>query len=225
MANAVLFDMDGILYDSEVQYAKVTERVMRSLGYTGPSESLYETIGKTSDGTWQLLFDLLEGNWSRREIETAWVKDNLAHPIDYRAIMFEDIPETLKTLKENGFLMACCSSSKKEVIAQSLDAMGIAEYFGFTVSADEIEHPKPAPDIYLLAARKLGAPPENCWVYEDSQIGIEAGKRAGMKVIARREDRFRQNQSGSDYIVSNAAGMCRLVINERTKSYGKSNQD
>ena len=110
MAKAVLFDMDGILYDSEIQYAKVTERVMRSLGYTGPVEPLYEAVGKTSEGTWQLLFDLLDGNWSRREIEQAWVKDNLAHPIDYHAIMFPDIPQTLKTLKENGFLLACCSS-------------------------------------------------------------------------------------------------------------------
>lgn len=212
MAKAVLFDMDGILYDSEIQYAKVTERVMRRLGYTGPSEVLYEAVGKTSDGTWQLLYDLLDGNWSRREIEQAWIQENNAHPIDYRSIMFNDIPLALKTLKENGFLLACCSSSKRSVIQKSLEDMGIAEYFSLSVSAEEIENPKPAPDIYLYAAKRLKVPYENCWVYEDSQIGIEAGKRAGMKVIARKEDRFYQNQTGSDYIVKNAAEMCRLVL-------------
>ena len=221
MAKAVLFDMDGILYDSEIQYAKVTERVMRSLGYTGPVEPLYEAVGKTSEGTWQLLFDLLDGNFSRREIEQAWIKDNLAHPIDYRAIMFDDIPMTLKTLKKNGFLLACCSSSTKAVIQKSLEDMGIAKYFSLSVSAEEIEHPKPAPDIYLYAAEKLNVPPENCWVYEDSQIGIEAGKRAGMKVVARREVRFRQNQTGSDYIVNSAAELCRLVCQGKDQNLWK----
>ena len=221
MAKAVLFDMDGILYDSEIQYAKVTERVMRSLGYTGPSEPLYETVGKTSEGTWQLLFDLLDGNYSRREIEQAWIKDSCEHPIDYHAIMFEDIPAALRTLKENGFLLACCSSSSKALIEKSLKDMGIAEYFSFSVSAEEIENPKPAPDIYLLAAEKLGVRAEECWVYEDSKIGIEAGRRAGMKVIARREERFHQNQMESDYIVNNASEMCRLVCGKGDKGLWK----
>ena len=221
MAKAVLFDMDGILYDSEVQYAKVTERVMRSLGYTGPSERLYEAVGKTSDGTWQLLFDLLDGSFSRREIEQAWIRDNQAHPIDYRAIMFDDIPMALKKLKENGFLLACCSSSTKKVIRKSLEDMGIAKYFSLSVSAEDIEHPKPAPDIYLYAAEQLGVPPENCWVYEDSRIGIEAGKRAGMKVVARREVRFCQNQTGSDYIVNSAAELCRLLCQGKDQNLWK----
>jgi beta-phosphoglucomutase-like phosphatase (HAD superfamily) len=60
MIKAVLFDMDGILYDSERFYMDITVRVMRSLGYTGPEESLYAVVGTTAKGTWKILYDLLE---------------------------------------------------------------------------------------------------------------------------------------------------------------------
>jgi HAD superfamily hydrolase (TIGR01509 family) len=222
MEKAVLFDMDGILYDSELQYARVTEQVMRNLGYTGPSEALYDTIGCTADGTWQILYDLLDGNCSRHEIEMAWKEYNQSHPIDYRAIMFDDIPETLRTLKENGFRMACCSSSSKRVILDSLRDMGIENYFDVVISGEEIDHPKPEPDIYLLAARQLNTLPENCVVYEDSRIGIEAGRRAGMKVIGRRDTRFNQNQSAAHCLVENAGEMCRIACQGRIPSDGKS---
>ena len=119
------------------------------------------------------------------------------------------------------FRSACCSSSTTSVIEKSLADMGIAKYFSLHVSAEQIEHPKPAPDIYLYAAEKLNVPPENCWVYEDSQIGIEAGKRAGMKVIARREVRFCQNQAGSDIIVNSAAELCRLLCKGKDQNLWK----
>jgi HAD superfamily hydrolase (TIGR01509 family) len=225
MGKAVLFDMDGILYDSELQYARITEQVMRDLGYKGPSEALYAVIGTTSERTWQILYDLLEGEKSGHEIEQAWKEYARTHPIDYRAIMFEDIPDALKTLRENGYRMACCSSSSVQVIADSLSAMGIRDYFDCVISADEIENPKPAPDIYLLAAERLGVKPQDCVVYEDSRIGIEAGRAAGMKVIARKETRFRQNQSGCHCLVNNAAEMCSVVCQGRMLSDGKGNKN
>lgn len=214
MIKAVLFDMDGILYDSERFYMDITVRVMRSLGYTGPEESLYAVVGTTAKGTWKILYDLLEGEYSGRTIERKWIEYLRGHPLNYAEAMFPDIPETLKRLQDAGIRMACCSSSTPSVIQDSLKQMQILSYFTYVVSSEEIERAKPDPMIYLLAAEKLDVKPEECAVYEDSALGIEAGKRAGMLVIARKDDRFLQNQDGADRIVTSAAQMADYILKE-----------
>ncbi|MBR4456817.1 MAG: HAD family phosphatase [Solobacterium sp.] len=217
MKKAVLFDMDGILYDSEGYYLDGTVKVMRELGYQGPEECLYETVGKTADGTWQILYDLLEGEYTRNEIQNARDAYVRKHPLDCLSVMFPDIPAALERLKRHGYLMACCSSNQPAEIRRCLREMGIREYFSCVISSEEIERAKPDPMIYLMAAEQIGAEPENCYVYEDSTPGIESGRRAGMKVIARKDDRFRQDQSRADKIVLNAAEMCRYIIGGETK--------
>lgn len=212
MKKAVLFDMDGILYDSERFYLDNSLQVLRSLGYQGGEEPLYDLIGSSAEKTWKTLYDLLDGNYSRYEIEQACIARSEQYPLDYRAVMFEDIPDTLERLYSHGIKMACCSSNMRKVIRESLDVMGIRKYFSFAVSAEEIERPKPEPDIYLLAAKRLNVLPEDCVVYEDSAMGIEAGKRAGMRVIARKDDRFGLDQSGADRLVTCAKEMADDVI-------------
>ncbi|MBQ9327314.1 MAG: HAD family phosphatase [Solobacterium sp.] len=215
MKRAVLFDMDGILYDSERFYMDVTLGVMRSLGYTGPEERLHAVVGATGEGTWKILYDLLEGNVTRRDIEQAWIAANRANPLDCKAVMFADIPDTLRRLRAHGLKTACCSSSPVSVIEKSLEEMEIREYFDYTVSSEELPRPKPDPMIYLLAAETLGLKPEECAVYEDSRMGIEAGKRAGMTVIARRDTRFSQDQSRADKLVMTSAEMADYVLEEK----------
>ncbi len=209
--------MDGILYDSEGYYMDGTVKVMRELGYQGPEERLYEVVGKTADGTWQILYDLLDGEYTRNEIQSVMDAYNRKHPLDCFSVMFPDIPAALERLKRHGYLMACCSSNRPAEIRRCLREMGLREYFSCVISSEEIERAKPDPMIYLMAAEKIGTEPENCYVYEDSTPGIESGRRAGMKVIARKDDRFRQDQSRADKIVMNAAEMCRYVIGGETK--------
>ena len=220
MKKAVLFDMDGILYDSEGFYMDITVSVMRELGYTGPVEPIMDVVGTTADGTWQILYDLLEGAWTGNEIRRRWIEKNRANPLDYKAVMFPDIPETLARLKKAGIRMACCSSNMPSVIRASLDAMEIREYFDCVISSEEISRPKPDPMIYLNAAAALGVSPSECAVYEDSQPGIQSGKRAGMTVIARKDDRFHQDQSGADRMVMNAAEMADYILEEEPHARG-----
>lgn len=214
MKTAVLFDMDGILYDSERFYMNNTITVMRALGYTGPEEALYQVIGTTSSGTWKILYDLLDGEYSGKQIEQAWISHLKEHPIDYKKAMFPDIPDSLQRLQEHGIRMACCSSSSVRVIKDSLERMEITSFFDYVVSSEELERPKPDPMIYLLAAEKLGADPDDCAVYEDSTLGIESGKRAGMMVIARRDERFKQDQSRADKLVECAAQLTDYILGE-----------
>lgn len=216
MKKAVLFDMDGILYDSEGFYMDVTVGVMRELGYTGPEEPIWEVVGTTADGTWKILYDLLEGAYTGNEIRQRWVAKVKEHPLDYRAVMFEDIPGTLRRLKEAGIRMACCSSNSPHVIEASLEAMDIAGCFDYVISAEDLPRPKPDPLVYLTAAEQMGLKPEECAVYEDSAPGILAGRRAGMTVVARRDGRFKQDQSNAHKLVNSAAEMADYILEEET---------
>jgi len=212
MIRAVLSDMDGTLFDSEYFYMSGTVDQMRQYGYTGEEKEIYRILGTDMEGTYRILYELLEGKVPYETI----VKNNeyyfgTLHPIDYRAIMFEDVPEGLKWLKSDGLKLAVCSSSPKETIRESLKAMGILEYFDYIVSSDEVDQPKPAPDVYLRAAEMLGVKREECIVYEDAAMGIEAGKRAGMITIARKDDRFGQDQTKADCIVEDMTSFVQYV--------------
>jgi len=199
---AVLFDMDGILYDSEYWYMQGTLKQMASYGYRGPAEKVYQIIGTTMDGTYDILYRLLDGKISKKQLAADNDRYFLAdHPINYRQIMFPGVPEEVKKLHDSGRRLAVCSSSPRATVDDSLKAMGIESYFDYVESGEEIEHPKPDPDTYLRAAAALGVRPQNCVVYEDSRMGIEAGKRAGMYTVAREDRRFGQDQSRADRIV------------------------
>ncbi|MCH4207465.1 MAG: HAD family phosphatase [Solobacterium sp.] len=215
MIKAVLFDMDGILYDSEAWYMKGTVAQMRAYGYTGPQEKIYAVIGTTMAGTFDILYDLLDHKISKEQLAA----DNdryflVDHPLNYRSIMFEGVPEQLNRLKSHGLKLACCSSSPEKTILDSLDAMGIRSCFDFVESGENVPQAKPAPDIYLLAMKALGCTSEECIVYEDSKAGIEAGIRAGCYTIAREDKRFNQDQSEASLIVRDIQGMADAVLKE-----------
>ena len=214
MIRAVLFDMDGILYDSEPYYFRSFAEILSSLGYSGPQERLYEAVGMNEVNTYLYYSGLLEGRCAPEEIKEEAGKYFLAHPMDCRALMFEDVPQALEMLDKEGIRMACCSASPLSVVLKSLDDMGIRKYFRFVLSGNDDIRPKPHPDIYLKAAERLGLSASECIVYEDSTRGIESGRNAGMKVCARRDDRFRQDQSMADCTVMNASEMAALVIKE-----------
>lgn len=80
-------------------------------------------------------------------------------------------------------LMAVATGGTMRQVTTVLEALGIARWFQAIVSADDVAHPKPAPDIFLEAARRLGVSPETCTVYEDADLGVEAGRAAGMQVV------------------------------------------
>ena len=214
MISAVLFDMDGILYDSEPYYLQSFTEVLSSLGYEGPQERLYEAVGMNEVNTYLYYSGLLEGRILPEKIKEEAGKYFRTHPMDCRALMFTDIPETLEALDQAGIQMACCSASPLAVVLKSLDDMKIRKYFRFVLSGNDDIQPKPSPDIYLKAAESLGLPAAVCAVYEDSTKGILSGKNAGMKVYARRDERFRQDQSMADCTVTCAAEMAALVIKE-----------
>lgn len=210
--------MDGILYDSEKYYVEGTLDQLRSYGYTGPREEVYRTIGLDMEKNYDLLEELLGYTVERSVI----ARNNERyfselHPIDYKAIMFEGLPEELAKIRAMGIRTAVCSASPMAIIENSLNAMGIRSLFDYIETVENIRNPKPAPDIYEQAAKELGVDKKYCIVYEDSRLGIEAGKRAGIFTVAREDKRFNQDQSHADLIVKDIQQLTEWIRKENTR--------
>lgn len=217
MIKAVLFDMDGILYDSECWYLEGTIDQLRQFGYTGTDEAVYQTIGLDMEHNYDLLEKLLDYKVPRDTIIKSNEKYfNVLHPLDYRAIMFPGLDEELRKIRAMGIRTAVCSASPMDIIENSLVAMGIRDLFDFIETVENVKRPKPAGDIYELGARELGVDKADCIVYEDSTLGIEAGKRAGIFTVAREDKRYNQDQSHADLIVKDIQELTEWIRRENT---------
>lgn len=202
MIKAVLFDMDGILIDSERYYMEGTYQYMKNMGFKGTRKDVYSIIGTTMDVTYDMLFDLLDGKCSREEI----IRVNEATfgdgKIPFKEIVFEGVQDTIVEMKTKGLKLALCSSSPMRTIQNCVRELDIEHYFDVIVCGDDFHESKPNPEIYLYAMEHIGVKPHEAIVYEDSALGIQAGKRSGSFTVARKELRFHLDQSAADLIVS-----------------------
>ena len=182
MSDAVVFDMDGVLIESEEIWDAVREAYVR------------ERNGRYDADVQRAMMGMSSPEWSRYLHETAGVPDEpetinadvVTRMLDaYRdhLPLFDGAIDAVRRLAER-FPLAVASSSNRPLIDTVLDVAGLADAFRATVSSEEVERGKPAPDVYLEAARRLGIAPEHCTAVEDSHSGIRSAKAAGMRVIA-----------------------------------------
>ena len=136
-------------------------------------------------------------------------------------MLFRSVPQALQQMKKMGLKLAVCSSSSYDLIVTSLKEMGILEYFDFIESGENCKRSKPYPDIYLLAQEALQVRKEECLVYEDSTAGIQAGISAGIRTVARIDNRFYQDQSKADILVKDIHELTELIRKEN--NYAGSN--
>ena len=216
MIKAVLFDMDGILFDSEAYYMQGAYVWMKQLGYQGAIETLYTTIGKDMKTMYQMFTAMLDDKVPYEVVK----KTNedyflIDHPMHAKEWMFDGVEEVLKKLKELDIKCAVCSSSDKFEIVKALKQMEIENYFDVVLSVQECALPKPAGDIYETACKRLGLNSHECIVYEDSESGILAGINAGMYTVAREEKRFNLDQSKANRIVKDIDELYKVVMEMR----------
>jgi HAD superfamily hydrolase (TIGR01509 family) len=179
----VVFDLDGVLLDSEPLHFRAACRVFREEGRTLSESAYREWIGRGALDTWT--------DWKKRHGLAADVQALIA--ADERA-RFEEIgcgidpiPEAVelaRRLASAGMPLAIASSSTPKTIDAELAALGLDDVFDTRVSGEHVKRPKPAPDVYLRAADRLGLPPQACLAIEDSPVGVAAAKGAEMTCIA-----------------------------------------
>lgn len=185
MIRGVLFDMDGVLVDNMRIHAQAFDVFYERHGITDRKDVRKEFSGMGNDEIMQRLFtpEQLDelGGWQTLSDEKEALYRELYAPIIRPAAGLIDF---LDALRGAGIRCAVGSSAVDGNIRFVFDRCGFAPYFQAIVSSEQVTRCKPAPDIYLKAAEALQLRPEECIVFEDARAGIEAGRRAGMKVVA-----------------------------------------
>ena len=177
----MIFDLDGVLVDSEIWWDQVRQRFAADHGRGWDDADRAAVMGANSRAWSRTLRERLELDMPDRDIEKA-VVDGVVER--YRAEgppLIDGAVETVRRIAAQ-LPVAVASSAHPAVIEVALQSLGLTDAFHVVVSSDEVEHGKPAPDVYLEAARRLGVPPASCLVVEDSLNGVKAAKAAGMRV-------------------------------------------
>lgn len=201
MIKGVFFDCDGVIVDSEPVHMKQEGDYLKLCHLDHLVEKLPELIGAhKGQDPWRKLTEGFVASEDLPAFKEGLYKHkkevfSQIHLSDY---IFEDVRETLEELKRRGIKIACASSSSKKYVTEILEEGQILKYFDLIVSGDEFTRSKPDPEIYLYCQKYFGFEKEECLVIEDSPMGIEAGKNAGMRVLARKDRRFHLDQSKSD---------------------------
>lgn len=182
MIEAVVFDLDGVLLDSEQVWDEVREQLVKERGGRWHENAQREMMGMSSVEWSRYMHDRLGVPEPPEEISAEVVR-RLETVYRERLPLIDGAAEAVERLAAC-WPLGLASSSNRELIDLVLELSGLARCFRVTVSSEEVAHGKPAPDVYLEAARRLEVAPENCAAVEDSRNGIRAAKAGGMRVIA-----------------------------------------
>ena len=179
---AVVFDMDGVLLDSEQLWDEVRENLARERGGRWHDHAQADMMGMSSPEWSRYMHDVIGLSEPPDEINAEVVR-RLLQRYDASLPLIDGAVEAVERLAAR-WPLGVASSSNREVIDAVLDAADIGDKFVATVSSEEVARGKPAPDVYLEAARRLGVSARECAAVEDSRNGIRSAHAAGMRVIA-----------------------------------------
>ena len=180
MIQALIFDCDGTLTDSMPLHFVAWNQTMQRLGIEFTEDRFYALGGIPSDKIIQMLAD--EANMQLDVLAVTREKEQVF--LDNMHLL-EEIAAITSIVRENhGKLpMAVASGGFRDIVAKQIAHIGLEGLFDTMVTAEDTSRHKPEPDVFLEAARRLGVAPQNCLVYEDADLGIEAARRAGMQWV------------------------------------------
>ena len=182
MIEAVVFDLDGVLVDSEHLWDDVREALAREGGGRWHERAQADMMGMSSTEWSRYMHDVIGLSETPEEINAEVVRRMEARYSDHLPLI-DGATEAVERLA-GSFRLGLASSSNRAVIDSVLAGSGLAAWFEVTVSSEEVRRGKPAPDVFLEAARRLALAPVRCAAVEDSANGVRAARAAGMRVIA-----------------------------------------
>ncbi|HIR76862.1 MAG TPA: HAD family hydrolase [Candidatus Choladousia intestinipullorum] len=202
MIRYIIFDMDGVLVNTEPMHFAVWKQLFQERGVSLEYDCYKGCIGSTGEYLCGLIYETygrdFRGDSSImkrfREIKNKVISSDGIPRID-------GVPETVALLHRKGFHLAVASSSPQEYIEFCMKELAISQYFDVLFSGERVPNPKPAPDVFLETARRLHADPQECLVIEDSRNGCTAAKAAGMSCLGfQNPDSGIQDLSSADRI-------------------------
>jgi HAD superfamily hydrolase (TIGR01509 family) len=185
---AVVFDLDGVLVDSEQLWDEARRELVAEQGGTWRDDATHAMMGMSAPEWSRYVHEELDVDLQPAAISTA-VVDRLDRLYRERLPLLPGARETVIAAAERRPL-GLASSSNREIIDLVLELAGLSACFAVTVSSEEVARGKPAPDVYLEAARRLGVAPTECAAVEDSSNGLRSAAAAGMTVVAIPNERF-----------------------------------
>jgi HAD superfamily hydrolase (TIGR01509 family) len=186
--DAVVFDLDGVIVDSEHVWDDVRQELAEERGGRWHDEASREMMGMSSPEWSRYMHDVIGLEESAEEINAEVVR-RMEEVYRTKLPLIPGAVEAVERLGDR-WPLGLASSSNRELIDFVLEVSGLGRLFQATVSSEEVSRGKPAPDVFLEAARRLAVPAERCAAVEDSENGIRSAKAAGMRTIAIPNPRF-----------------------------------
>jgi len=210
---AIIFDMDGVLADSEPLWNDIDAAFLRNFDIDYRGEHKLHVMGKSFPLSSQFYKE--QYKIERSVTELVKLRTEAAREVyATKIVLFDHVPQVLKKLHDSHWRIGLATSTVRECAIPMLERHDIKKYFHKITTGDEVERGKPYPDIYLRAASKLNIEPANILVVEDSPAGIEAAQCAGMRVAAipdRRIDGIDELVKNADFILNGIKNLPELV--------------
>lgn len=196
---ALIFDMDGVLVDSETCYLNLIREFLKMNGKEPDEQELLRLVGADERESLAYICTFWKEEKSGEQIKLLLADYFSEHRPSYKELLFEETVEVIKELSYRKYILALASSSSMEAIEEMLEDTGLKSYFSILVSGEIFPKSKPDPEIYRYTMKKLGLRKKECLIIEDSEYGIAAGKAAGVEVAAVDRQIFAVNQSKADF--------------------------
>lgn len=210
---AIIFDMDGVIVDSEPLHARAFEEVFRELGYGDNHGMDFPAYYGRSDRVfWQ---DFIAKHNPPHPFESllALKQNRLIDILRQYQPIFTGLPDLVARLATR-YTLAVASGSNHAVIDEVLAMRQLRRFFPVVVSVQDVAHGKPAPDVFIRTAELLGIPPAHCCVIEDSEAGVRAARAAGMAVIAITNTLPAERLAAATHVVASYAEIATLLLQQ-----------
>lgn len=181
--DTVIFDMDGVIFDSETLVLSSWKEVADRHGIKNVEEACHECLGTNSVVSKQIFLRHYGKDFPYDEYKAEMAEVFFSYASDGRLAKKPGVEELLMYLKENGFKVGLASSTQEATVRRQISEGGLLKYFDQIIGGDMVKRSKPEPDIFLEACKRLESEPERCYVIEDSYNGIRAARAAGMHPI------------------------------------------
>ncbi|BCA85678.1 haloacid dehalogenase [Enterococcus saigonensis] len=207
MTLGIIFDMDGVLIDSESFYFQRRMDFFNEKNLVPGSKNKLDFVGLTEAGIWQVLVPTGE---DRELLRKEYLDYRKKHPIDFTQVLRSDVTTVLDYLKRKKIKIAIASSSPKSEIDAMLEQNNLVSFFDFIISGETLARSKPDPQIYQLSEAALDC--DRCLAVEDSPVGISAAKAAQLYTLALKQD-FPIDQSQADLVIDDLLDIIKVVEN------------
>lgn len=208
----IIFDMDGVILDSEPLHETARQMMYQKYGVT-PRDSFPDPVGMSAREFWQIVGRAYDRTWDHYEMEEEQFRLVAEQVEDLKIPPSEGFIQVAELARREEIKIGLASSSARMLVDRAISALSVKQYFDVVVSGDEVEKKKPAPDVYEKVLRLAGVSPEEAVAVEDSAVGVDAAKNAGIYCYGyRNETSGQQDLSRADEVIESLTELLEGTI-------------